>query len=108
MNTFTMKPLLGGKEIRFLNRQESSYPNLARLCMDFGFRVFETLHRDGDTPSKAVLLVSSDYSNLESGAITPCFADLKTLEAHVEYHMVDILHDYLFGSVDDVPLSRHG
>lgn len=107
MNAFVMKPLIGGKELTFLDRQESRFPNLARLCMDFSFRVFETLHLDIGAPSKSVLLVSNDYRSIETGAITPCFKTLNELEEYVESNMIDILHDYLFGFVeDDIQLSK--
>lgn len=93
--------VLGGREIRFLDRQQSNYPHLMRLALDFGFRVLETLQVKNEKPSKSFVLVTDDYRTIETEAISPHFRTLKELDAHIGENMVDILHDYLFGFVED-------
>ncbi|MBB3166845.1 hypothetical protein [Simiduia aestuariiviva] len=75
----------GEKEVHFASRQETLYPHLMRLCMDFNFRVVE--HR-------GFQLAPQD---IHAPSITPAFDDLAALESHVHRHMVDILHSYLGG-----------
>ncbi len=99
--------LLGGREIRFLDRQESNYPHLMRLALDFGFRVLETLQVKKDQPVKSFVLVTDDYRTIDTEAISPNFESLKALDSHIGENMVDILHDYLFGFVeDDIQLAQ--
>jgi len=99
--------VLGGREIRFLDRQESNYPHLMRLALDFGFRVLETLQVKSDKPVKSFVLVTDDYRSVETEAISPQFRTLKELDSHIGENMVDILHDYLFGFVeDDIQLAQ--
>ena len=83
----------GEKEVHFASRQESVYPNLMRLCMDFNFKVRQcTSHRFHLT-----------LEDQPRASITPAFEHLEALEAHVHQHMVDILHGYLCG---DHPLAH--
>ncbi len=99
--------LLGGREIRFLDRQESNYPHLMRLALDFGFRVLETLQVKKDQPVKSFVVVTDDYRTIDTEAISPTFESLKALDSHIGDNMVDILHDYLFGFVeDDIQLAQ--
>lgn len=94
--------LLGSREIRFLDRQTSNYPNLMRLCLDFDFCVVQLLHKTKvPAASKSFVLTTQDYRTTPSAAITPAFANLNQLEDYVTHHQVDILHDYLFGFVDE-------
>ncbi len=94
--------LLGSREIRFLDRQESNYPNLMRLCLDFDFVVIQLLHNTRVVAaSKSFVLSTKDYRTSPTAAITPGFANLEQLESYVTHHQVDILHDYLFGFVDE-------
>lgn len=105
MKSFKHQPILNGRKISF--DTDSQFTHLTRLCSDFDFEVFEVLRIDGDTPIKQVVLVTSDYRSIDNGAITPGFDSIKALEAHVKANMVDILHDYLFGFVeDDIQLSK--
>lgn len=98
--------LLGSREIRFLSREESNYPNLMRLCLDFDFRVLQLLHKTPvPTANKSFVLVTRDYRLTPTAAISPAFAELGQLEQYVHRHQVDILHDYLFGFVDEDILS---
>lgn len=94
------KALLGSRELRFHNRQESIYPNLMRFCLDFKFKVLQLLFNAPTltaAPIKVVVMTRADYSGDPSSAITPAFADLDQLERYVTDNQVDILHDYLFG-----------
>lgn len=79
----------GEKEVRFASRQESAYPHLMRLCMDFNFRV-----RQCDAHLYQLM------PDQHHSPITPAFSKLESLEAHVRQHMVDILHNYLCGEQD--------
>lgn len=79
----------GEKEVRFASRQESAYPHLMRLCLDFNFRV-----RQCHTHQYQLVL------HHHQTPITPAFSKLESLEAHVHQHMVDILHNYLCGEQD--------
>jgi len=105
------KALLGSRELRFHNRQESIYPNLMRLCLDFNFKVLQLLFSAPDSaaaPVKVVVMTYADYSGDPSSAITPAFSDLEQLERYVLDNQVDILHDYLFGldQLNDAQPSR--
>ncbi len=101
--------LLGSREIRFIDRQESNYPNLMRLCMDFDFRVLQLLHKTPiPTANKSFVLVTKDYRLTPTAAISPAFATIEQLESYVHLHQVDILHNYLFGFVDEDIVSSSG
>lgn len=91
----------GAREIQFLTREDTRFPNLMRVCADFNFRVLETLSLSDTTPQKSFVLVTDDYRQTDIQAIAPHCSTLKALDAHVEKHMTDILHDYLFGFVDE-------
>lgn len=96
--------LLGSREIRFNNRQESIYPNLMRFCLDFKFKVLQLLlspESDTAAPARLVVMTKAEFSGDPDCAITPAFADLEHLEHYVRENQVDILHDYLFG-IDDL------
>ncbi|MDQ2076498.1 hypothetical protein [Marinimicrobium sp. ABcell2] len=94
--------LLGSREIRFLDRQTTNYPNLMRLCLDFDFCVIQLLHKTSvPSASKSFVLTTQDYRTTPTAAITPAFANMTQLEDYVTHHQVDILHDYLFGFVDE-------
>ncbi|MDO3387373.1 hypothetical protein QWI17_16145 [Gilvimarinus sp. SDUM040013] len=92
--------LLGSREIRFNNRQESIYPNLMRFCLDFKFKVLQLLlspESETAAPRRVVVLTKADFSGDPDFAITPAFSELEQLEHYVCDNQVDILHDYLFG-----------
>lgn len=94
--------LLGSREIRFLDRQSTNYPNLMRLCLDFDFCVLQLLH-DSTVPAegKPFVVATQDYRTTPTAAITPACTSLEQLEEYITHHLVDILHDYLFGFVDE-------
>ncbi len=93
--------ILASREIRFLNRQETRFPHLMRLSMDFNFRVLEVLNQTRH-PLKQYVLVTEDYRS-DGDSITPAFTSMQTLNQYVGDNMVDILHDYLFGFTDEDP-----
>lgn len=93
---------IGSREIQFLDRQESRFPHLMRLSMDFSFHVLERLLTGSDgNPVKAYALVTNDYRRTDDAAITEDFESLQHLNQHVGDNMIEILHDYLFGFVED-------
>lgn len=100
--------LLGCREIRFVDRQESNYPTLMRLCMDFDFCVLQLQHRIYShislrfVPSPPeFVLANGDYHTQGITAMVPAQPSLAKLEAYSIANQVDILHDYLFGFGDD-------
>lgn len=100
--------LLGCREIRFMDRQESNYPTLMRLCMDFDFCVLQLQHRIYShislrfvPSSPRFVLGNSDYHSLGIVAMAPPHHSLAELEAYALANQVDILHDYLFGFDED-------
>ncbi|MGD8175945.1 hypothetical protein [Marinimicrobium sp. ARAG 43.8] len=104
MPTHPLSPdeLLGSREIQFIDRQETNYPNLMRLCLDFDFCVLQLLHSTGvPTANTSFILATQDYRLTPTAAISPAFAQLDQLEAYVHLHQVDILHNYLFGFVEE-------
>lgn len=111
-NPFTSTPfaasdLLGSREIRFLSREESNYPILMRLCMDFEFRVVQLQRRlDSELTEHALseaqtfVLAPEDYRT-SAATITPELETLEKLEEYVKQNQIDILHDYLFGDSEN-------
>lgn len=93
------------REVQFLNRQESRFPHLLRLSMDFSFQVLEVT---SDTARhKHFVLVTGDYRQIDIEPITPVFSTLSELNEYVGNNMVDILHDYLFGFVEeDIQMAK--
>ncbi|WP_439133938.1 hypothetical protein [Pseudomaricurvus sp.] len=87
--------IIGSRKVQFLNRQESLFPHLLRLSMDFSFHVLELLSNSPEK-GKQYTLAADDFFN-ETNAVTPLFSSLHELNQHVGEQMVDILHDYLFG-----------
>src|SRR5690606_30952245 len=98
-NPFDASDLLGSREIRFISREESNYPILMRLCMDFEFRVVQLQRRlDSEltehalSEAQAFVLVPEGYRT-SATAITPALESLEKLEDYVKQNQVDILHD---------------
>jgi len=93
---------VGSREIQFLDRQESRFPHLMRLSKDFSFHVLERLKLSEDGANiKHYALVTNDYRRADAAPITDDFESLQNLNEHVGNNMVEILHDYLFGFVED-------
>lgn len=91
--------LHGCRELQFLSREESLFPHLLRLSLDFNFRVLECLGRTPEA-AKQYLLAADDFTS-GTETITPVFPSLKELNQYVGEHMIDILHDYLFGAAEE-------
>lgn len=96
---------LGCRELQFLSREESLFPHLLRLSLDFNFRVLECLTRAPE-PTRQYLLAADDFSS-GTETITPPFSSLKELNHYVGEHMIDILHDYLFGAAEEDTEQQH-
>lgn len=95
----TANDVMGSREVRFNNRQESMYPHLMRLCMDFKFRVLQLLlANNAPDNTKAFILVEANYNGDPLTAMTPPTRNLQQLETLVRQHQIDILHSYLFGA----------
>ncbi len=93
------------REIQFLNRQESRFPHILRLSMDFSFRALEITTKTSF--EKRFVLVTDDYRQVDIEPITPTFSTLGELNEYVGDNMVDILHDYLFGFVEeDIQMAK--
>lgn len=96
--------LMGCREIRFIDRQESNYPTLMRLAMDFNccvlqiqYRVYSHISLRHVPTAPEFILTTADFSPESINALTPSCKSLQDLEAYTLEHQVDILHDYLFG-----------
>ncbi len=93
------------REVQFLNRQESRFPHLLRLSLDFSFQVLEVA--SSSSQGNHFVLVTGDYRQTEIEPITPVFSTLSELNEYVGNNMVDILHDYLFGFVEeDIQMAK--
>lgn len=97
--------IIGSRKVQFLNRQESMFPHLLRLSLDFNFHVLELL-KNSPTGVKQYILAVDDFFNDEN-VVTPAFDSLQELNLHVGEAMVDILHDYLFGVQEEDSLPEH-
>lgn len=111
-NTLNIDCYSGYREILFLNRQETNYPNLMRLCMDFEFQVLQlqpklnSVTADMQIPATAFVLSSGDYLSKQTTNITPVCKSIKELEEYVAAHQIDILHTHLFGNEEE--FYEHG
>ncbi len=87
--------VLSCREIKLLNKRNSGYTELSRLCQDFDFSVMELLVTDEDDGKlwgkKYVLL---DHANGQS-ALTPYVDNLASLEAYCKSHLIQLLSNYL-------------
>jgi len=98
--------LQGARVIRLLDREETRYPLLTRLCLDFGLqilqlhpRVFSLLSRQWVPGPVEYILACKAPDNVHWYRMTPTYPSLSELTAYVKHHEVDILHDYLFGDI---------
>jgi hypothetical protein len=95
--------ILGSREIRFIDRRETNYPQLMRLSMDFELLVLQIQRRAFSHISKRLLatgtafvITNRDYRT--SGLVYSPWCDtLLDLEIFARKNHVDILHDHLFG-----------
>lgn len=106
-----LKPeiLQGARVIRLLDREDTRYPILMRLCLDFGFKVLQlhpkvfSIIRCQWVPGNNEYVLAMQQAASQPGeksrwfAMTPQFLSLKELDTYAQQYQVDILHDYLFG-----------
>ena len=107
-----LKPedILGSREVSFKNRKESIHPQLMRLCMDFELVVLQVQRRAYSHISKrllptstAFLLSNRDYRT--TGMVfSPWFDNIMDLEIFAKKHHIDILHDHIFGDINQSDL----
>ena len=83
----------GDMDVQIVSRQESHFPHLTRLCTDFSFQVSQ-INVDGCDSYRLTIVEGKKERN-----ITPAFSNMEQLEGHIQSHLVDILHSYVF----DVP-----
>lgn len=95
--------VLGSREINFLDRSETRYPQLMRLCMDFELVVLQIQRRAFSHISKRFLPTSNAFVitnrkyRTKGIVYSPLKDTLLELELFAKAHHVDILHDHLFG-----------
>lgn len=94
--------ILGARELRLLNDQETRYPQLARLNLDFGLCVLEAYNPEPQ--QKSFALVTPRHQQTDQVALTAGFPSLRRLEEYVEHHVAEILHCYVF---DAAIISSH-
>lgn len=86
----------GDKDVQKATGQESHFPHLSRLCTDFSFQVSQA-KLDGCDSFRLTITEGKEERH-----ITPAFEQIEQLESHVQSHLVDILHSYVF----DAPLTH--
>jgi len=110
ISSFERDAIAGCREIRFIDRQESNYPTLMRLCMDFDLCVLQLVLTEAletaeasasDAAHAEFILANRDYASVGISPRSPACASLNTLEQYVHQHQIDILHDYLFGEMPE-------
>ena len=99
--------LHAARAIRFLDREETRYPLLMRLSMDFGFRVLQLHPRVYSHISRQWVPVQCEFilasQNPDSRLWyqwTPGFSSLELLHDYAARHEIDLLHAQLFGDED--------
>lgn len=75
--------------------QSSEYPQLKRLCDDFGLQVSQPTRDEQGARRRSFGLVEQHLK--KERCLTPFFPSMSQLEAFVTDNLVDILHDYFFG-----------
>ncbi|RYY04677.1 MAG: hypothetical protein EOO53_02410 [Gammaproteobacteria bacterium] len=98
--------IFGSREISFTNRKDSIHPQLMRLCMDFELVVLQVQRRSFSHISKrflptstAFLLSNQDYRN--TGLVFSPWCDtMMDLEIFAKKNHIDILHDHIFGDIN--------
>lgn len=94
--------VLGSREINFIDRRETNYPQLMRLVMDFELVILQVQRRAFSHISKRLLatgnafvITNRDYRS--TGVVfSPWCDNLQDLEHFARENHVDILHDHLF------------
>lgn len=99
--------ILGSREISFIDRKDSNYPQLMRLNLDFDLIILQIQRRAFSHISKRLLstgnafvITNRDYRN--TGIIFSPWCDtMLELEIFAKKNHVDILHDHLFGDINN-------
>jgi hypothetical protein len=73
----------------------SVYPQLERLCQDFGLQILSAPDGDHEPDSRFFGLAEQHLNGTRY--LTPVFPTLSQLERFVVDNTVDILHSYFFG-----------
>ncbi len=99
--------ILGSREISFTNRKDSIHPQLMRLCMDFELVVLQVQRRSFSHISKrflptnnAFLISNRDYRTTGQ-VFSPWCDTMMDLEIFARKNHVDILHDHIFGDINE-------
>lgn len=92
--------VISGSEIRFLSKDEETYPQLTRLSLDFDFRIL-TIASSDSAIKKQYLITYRDSRDVHTTAITPAFESLPDLEEYTNDNIIEILHDTLFATTED-------
>lgn len=96
--------LRGSKEMQFIDRQETNFPQLMRLCMDFDLCVLQLQRKAFSHISKRYLTIDPVFVMANRGyhhnhsVYTPHCNSLQELESYARTHHVDILHAHLFNN----------
>ena len=88
--------LISGDIVNFLGIDESEYPQLTRLYIEFDFRVIEVSKIDGIALPTSQFIVTFRNRCAEDRAVTPLFDSLDELERHTDENVVDILQKTVF------------
>jgi hypothetical protein len=100
---FTSRKHYLADNAREINISEGSkFPQLHRLCTDFGFAVIG-INENSATPKRYVLC---EVGLVKGGKhapdkVTPEFTSLIQLEAYTSEHVVEIVQKYLFGDEEN-------
>lgn len=96
--------LQAARVIRFLNRGETRFPLLMRMCMDFDFRVlqlhpkvFSHISRKWVPVQCEFILANQNPDTKLWFQLTPGFSSLELLHDYAQRNEVDLLHTHLFG-----------
>ncbi len=82
------------------DRRTQQYPNIDRLCRDFGLQVNQLPETGGaPAPGRKAFALTVQQSPAEP-FLTPLFSSMSQLETFVAENMVDILHSYLCGDAE--------
>jgi hypothetical protein len=90
--------LLGGREINIPEHKKTELQNISRLTSDLNFVVLELIENQA---RHKFVLVSDQYRECETKALTPSFSSLQELEEFLSMNADKILHRYLLGSITE-------
>ena len=87
--------IISGDVVNFLSSDESSYPQLTRLYLEYDFRVIE-ITKIGDEAQPKRPFTLSYKSRTSERAVTPTFDSLEELEHHTQENVLAILQETVF------------